>query len=107
DCPYYSFLYHISRYAFILPVRWLLRYPIRTDLFIRQVRCPIRILHGSRDRLIPYRQSEMLLALAPERIMLYPIEGAGHNNLPAFPQYHDLLYELLHAEEITVVALRA
>ncbi len=107
DCPYYSFLYHIKRYGFILPVRWLLRYPIRTDLFIREVSCPIRILHGSRDRLIPYRQSEMLLALAPERIMLYPIEGAGHNNLPAFPQYHDLLYELLHAEEIAVVALRA
>ncbi|MCC7504374.1 MAG: alpha/beta fold hydrolase [Saprospiraceae bacterium] len=107
DCPYYSFLYHISRYGFLLPIRWLLRYPIRTDLYIREVRCPVRILHGSRDRLIPYRQSEMLLALAPERIVLYPIQGAGHNNLPDFEQYHDLLYELLHAEEITVVARRA
>ncbi len=107
DCPYYSFLYNINRYAFLLPVRWLLRYPIRTDLFIRKVRCPVHILHGSRDRLIPYRQSEMLRALAPERITLYAIDGAGHNNLPAFPQYHDLLYDLLHAEEIAVMNLAA
>ena len=96
DCPYYSFLYHIRRYAFILPVRWLLRYHIRTDQFIRKVHCPIAILHGSRDRLIPYRQSEMLRALSPQHIRLFPIEGAGHNNLPDFPQYHDLLYDLLN-----------
>lgn len=99
DCPYYSFLYQVKRYAFFLPVRWLLRYHIRTDLFIRKVHCPIAILHGTRDRLIPYRQSEMLRALAPERIRLFPIEGAGHNNLPDFPQYHDLLYDLLNEVE--------
>lgn len=107
DCPYYSFLYNIRRYVFFLPVRWLLRYHIRTDLFIKKIRCPVFILHGRRDRLIPYRQSEMLRALAPERVTLFPIEGAGHNNLPDFPQYHDLLYDILHAEEIGVVAMRA
>lgn len=96
DCPYYSFLHHISRYAFILPVQWLLRYHIRTDRFVKKVHCPVFILHGSRDRLIPYRQSEMLRALNPEGILLYPIEGAGHNNLPDFPNYHDLLYDILH-----------
>jgi fermentation-respiration switch protein FrsA (DUF1100 family) len=98
DCPYYSFLYHIRRYGFWLPIRWLLRYHIRTDQFIKKVQCPVHMLHGRRDRLIPYRQSEMLQAIAPDRIKLYPIEGAGHNNLPAFPEYHDLLYDLLHEE---------
>ncbi len=98
DCPYYSFLHHISRYAFILPVRWLLRYHLRTDRFIKMIQCPVYILHGSRDRLIPYRQSEMLLALAPANVRLFPIEGAGHNNLPDYPQYHDLLYDFLNDE---------
>ncbi len=96
DCPYYSFLYHIRRYAFILPLNWLLRYHIRTDRFIKKVQVPVFILHGSKDRLIPYRQSEMLHQLAPERIVLFPITGAGHNNLPEFPAYHDLLYDILH-----------
>ncbi len=107
DCPYYSFLYHISYYGFFLPVRWLLRYQIRTDLFIKKVQCPVHILHGRRDRLIPYRQSEMLKAIAPEKINLMPIEGAGHNNLPDFPEYHDLLYDILHEETETEQMLRA
>ncbi len=100
DCPYYSFYYHIHRYGFWLPLRWLLRYHIRTDLFIRKVHCPIFIFHGKKDRLIPYRQSEMLRQLAPERIQLIPIEEAGHNNLPEFPEYHDLLYDILHTSAL-------
>jgi hypothetical protein len=97
DCPYYSFLYNIRRYLFWMPLKWLLRYQIRTDQFIRKVQCPVFILHGARDRLIPYRQSEMLQALNPGNIQLYPIAGAGHNNLPDFPEYHVLLYDILHA----------
>ncbi|MBK8556985.1 MAG: alpha/beta hydrolase [Lewinellaceae bacterium] len=103
DCPYYSFLYNSRRYGFFLPLRWLLRYQIRTDRFIKKVQCPIHILHGSRDRLFPIRQSEMLVALAPDNITLHRIEGAGHNNLPDFPEYHELLYDLLH-EEVREVA---
>lgn len=96
DSPYYSFLYHITHYAFILPTRWLLRYHIRTDRFIKKVHCPIHIIHGRRDRLIPHRQSEMLKALVPDKVTLHSIEGAGHNNLPSYPVYHDLLYDILH-----------
>jgi fermentation-respiration switch protein FrsA (DUF1100 family) len=98
DCPYYSFLHHIKRYGFWMPVSWLLRYHIRTDRFIKKVKCPVYILHGDRDRLIPYRQSVQLQQLAPDNIRLFPIRGAGHNNLPAFPEYHDLLYDILHGE---------
>jgi alpha-beta hydrolase superfamily lysophospholipase len=98
DCPYYSFLYHINRYGFWMPLKWLLRYHIRTDQFIKKVTCPVHILHGKRDRLIPFKQSVMLQAINPSRITLHPIEGAGHNNLPDFPEYHDLLYDILHGE---------
>lgn len=107
DCPYYSFLYHITRYGFILPIRWLLRYHIRTDRFIKKVQCPVYILHGKKDRLIPYRQSEMLKALVPDNITLYPIPEAGHNNLPDFPEYHDLLYDILHGEQAEQLRQRA
>lgn len=107
DSPYYSFLYHISRYAFMLPLKLLLRYQIRTDRYIKKVHCPIHILHGNRDRLIPYKQSEMLKALVPEKITLHTIPGGGHNNLPSYPLYHDLLYDILHVafeEELKLAA---
>jgi fermentation-respiration switch protein FrsA (DUF1100 family) len=106
DCPYYSFLHHIRRYAFLLPISWLLRYHIRTDHFVKKINCPVYILHGARDRMIPMRQGEMLRDLAPHKITLFPIDGASHNNLPDFPLYHDLLYDILH-EQLTLSSLHA
>lgn len=95
DSPYYSFYHNVRRWAFVLPLRWILRYQIRTDQFIRHVEAPIYIIHGARDRLIPISDSHKLKALRPEAIQLLEIPGAGHNNLPDFPAYHEHLYELL------------
>ena len=95
DSPYYSFYHHVRRYAFILPLRLLLRYQIRTDQFIRQVQAPIYIIHGTKDRLIPISDSKRLRALAPHAIQLIEVAGAGHNNLPDYPEFHELLYTIL------------
>jgi len=103
DSPYYSFLYQVKRYGFLLPLKLLLRYQIRTDRFIKKVTCPIFILHGTKDRLVSYRQSLMLQQLAPERITHLPIVGGYHNNLPTFPEYHEYLYEMLHEEPIELL----
>lgn len=107
DCPYFSFLYHIKRYGFFLPVGLLLRYHIRTDRFIKKVSCPVHILTGVKDRLIPMKQSLMLQQLMPNRIQVYPIPGAGHNNLPSFPIYHDMLYDILHNQDAPQAQKRA
>jgi pimeloyl-ACP methyl ester carboxylesterase len=96
DSPYYSFLHHIRLYAFILPLKWLLRYKIRTDQFIKKVTCPTFILHGNKDRLIPYNQSVKLKSENPDKIELITVEGGGHNNLPDFPEYQEWLYDILH-----------
>lgn len=99
DSPYYSFLYQVRQYGFWLPLKWILRYKIRTDFFIKKVECPAFILHGAKDRLISFRQGRMLAGLAP-RGELIPIEGGGHNDLPSFPEYHDHLYDILHDEAL-------
>ena len=100
DSPYYSFLHQIMRYGFLLPIRFLLRYKIRTDQFIKKVQCPIFLLHGNKDTLIPYHFSVRLHKLVPKQSWLYTIEGGGHNNLPNFPEYHEFLYDILHEEEL-------
>ncbi len=96
DSPYFSFLYQIRRYGFFLPIRWLLKYQIRTDQFIKKVSCPIFILHGTKDRLIPFRNSKLLKSVVPQKVKVYPIKDAGHNNLSDFPEYHELLYDILN-----------
>ena len=99
DSPYYSFFHNIRRWGFWLPLRWLLRYQMRTDQFLKSITCPVFVIHGTRDHIFPYRYSERLRNLAPEKVILFPVEGAGHNNLPDYPEFHDLIYDLLNDDD--------
>lgn len=96
DSPYYSFYYNTHRFLFWTPLKWILRYDIRTDQYLKTITCPIKIIHGTKDHLLPYKQSEMLKALYPTKIILMPIEGAHHNNLTDYPEYHQILYDCLN-----------
>ena len=95
DSPYYNFARVIERFLPILPVRVVLRYQLRTDRWIRKVNCHTYIIHGTRDWLIPIRHSEKLKALNPGKITLIKIKGGGHNNLPAFSEYHNFVRDIL------------
>ena len=95
DAPYYSFLKVVERFIPVLPVKLVLRYHLRTDKWIRHVNCHTYIIHGTKDWLIPIRQSERLQKLNPHKITLIRIAGGGHNNLPTFPEYHNFVRDIL------------
>lgn len=95
DAPYYNFRQVVERFLPILPVRYVLRYHLRTDKWIQKVQCPVYILHGTRDWLIPIRHSQQLQKFNPRRITLIRINGGGHNNLPRFSEYHNFLRDIL------------
>ncbi|MCD8529233.1 MAG: alpha/beta hydrolase [Chitinophagales bacterium] len=95
DSPYYS-MYHLAKmYLPFLPIASLLKYPLRTDQFIRTVKCPIYIIHGTDDKLIPYRHA-LKLSQLNTRATLIRIKGGGHNNLPNFSEYHHIIYDILN-----------
>jgi len=48
---------------------------------IRQTRAPILIIHGTRDETVPFSMGQRLFAVAPEPKFLFPVEGAGHNDV--------------------------
>jgi uncharacterized protein len=95
DSPYYNFRRVVERFIPILPVRYVLRYHLRTDKWIRHVNCHTYIIHGTKDRLIPIRHSEALQNLNPGKITLIRIQGGGHNNLPKFDEYHNFIRDIL------------
>ena len=95
DAPYFSFIKVVERFTPCMPHRWLLRYHLHTDQWIRKVNCHTYILHGTRDRLIPIKHSEQLQQINPHKITLIRIHGGGHNNLPSFPEYHNFIRDIL------------
>lgn len=95
DSPYYSFRKVVERFLPILPLRYVLRYHLRTDLWLPRVRCHTYIIHGTRDWLIPIRHSERLQQLNLSRVTLIRIHGGGHNNLNTFPEYHNFVRDIL------------
>ncbi len=95
DSPFYNFTKAVQRFIPVLPMRYVLRYRLRTDKWLGKVKCHTYIIHGSKDRLIPISQSQKLQQLNPRKITLITIEGGGHNNLPSFPEYHNFLRDIL------------
>lgn len=78
DSPFMSVLDRASATYPWLPVRFLLNHPFRSDLAIGAVRMPVLILHGERDRVVPFGDGQRLFerANAPKRFQRYP--EAGH-----------------------------
>lgn len=95
DSPYYNFIKAVGRYLPGLPYRYLLRYHLRTDIWIKRVQCHTYIIHGTKDWLIPIKHSEELQKINPQKITLIRINGGGHNNLPSFYEYHNFIRDIL------------
>jgi pimeloyl-ACP methyl ester carboxylesterase len=65
------------------------------------IRCPVLVIHGTRDEVIPFAHGRALLAAATSRTQSFGVEGAGHNDLlqVAGPRYREALQ--LFARSIT------
>lgn len=94
ESPYYS-LSDLARRQFPFLPPMLLKYPLRTDLWITDVSCPISLFHGTNDEFIPYESSERLLPRISAEHELVAIHGGGHNDLGEFAEYHRRLDEIL------------
>jgi len=48
---------------------------------VRRLECPVLVLHGDRDEIVPLSHGRALFEAAPEPKRLCILEGAGHNDL--------------------------
>ena len=64
----------------LLPFGWLVRDKYNSLARITAIKCPLLILHGDQDELVPFSQAEKLFQAAnpPKRFELLP--GTGHND---------------------------
>jgi len=95
ETPYYSILSLAQAQRPFLPVRWLLKYPMRNDLNIKKVTCPVHLFHGTADAYIPYKQAVNLAKTYGDLNILHTYEGGTHGNLDTFPAFREKIKELL------------
>ena len=63
---------------------------------IGKVKCPLTVIHGTDDSVIPFAQGKELFGLAPEPKRFVAVEGADHNDLIGvldLEEYRGLLRE--------------
>ncbi|MCH2488951.1 MAG: lysophospholipase [Flavobacteriales bacterium] len=99
DAPYYSLAKVTGRYMPFMPLSIILKYPMPTYKWLKYVNCPIHIIHGTDDKLIPFKSSVKLSEIKPKQTRLYPIIGGGHKNMNTFESYHKALTEIIIGEE--------
>lgn len=61
-----------------LPVRLLARFHYNTKDYVREVKCPVLIVHGPQDEIIPFEHGRRLFELAKEPKAFLEI-GGSHN----------------------------
>ena len=100
--PLYSLLRTVHRYLPFMPAKPFLRYNIPTFQYLKNVRCPIKIIHGSDDRLVPISTAVDLSEINPALTRLYVILGAGHINIHQFEEYHRVMEEIFEERKVFI-----
>ena len=95
DAPYYSLSKVAKKFIPFMPLSILIKFPMPTYKWLRYVHCPIHIIHGTDDRLIPYKTSVKLSKIKPEITTLHTVIGGGHKNLNTFESYHKMLHDII------------
>lgn len=91
--PYYSLPYLIKSKHAYLPTS-ILKYRFMTIDFLKQVKCPITIFHGTADELIPVSNAERLLKEVPS-IDYVVVPNCLHNDIPYTSMYQEKMKTIL------------
>jgi len=102
DAPYYSLTKVTSRYMPFMPLSIILKFPMPTYKWLKYVNCPIHIIHGTNDKLIPFKSSVKLSKIKPKHTRLWPVIGGGHKNLNNFESYHRMLGEIVNYKKTEI-----
>lgn len=94
ETPYFSLKDLTATFYPYVP-GFLLKYPLRTDLALPNVKSPVYLFHGTRDAVVPYPSSERLLPLIASAKEMVTIPDGEHNGLRLTPTYNTALDRFL------------
>jgi len=99
ETPFNNMIDTAKYYLPFLPAMFLLRYRFRSDIYIRQIKCPIHIFHGTNDIIVPYPLAAKLYKAAKlnnSQVYFTTIKKGKHSNLKKFWVFRSRLAEFLN-----------
>ncbi len=96
ETPFYNIM-DVAKNRFpIFPVKKLLKYQFPNNEHIKEVECPISIIHGTSDYIVPFKSGERLFNSSNKKTTIFiRVEKGSHNNLSDFDKYHEFIKEIL------------
>ena len=79
----------------LIPIQWMMRYPLDTAQFIEQIHQPIYLIHGTDDKLIRPARAQALVSHAQGKAHIEWVKGAGHTDDALFTYRNQWLKRLL------------
>ena len=95
ETPYYSLPDLLSTYAPIYPTGRMSHFKFPVGDYLKDVKVPITIFHGTSDGVIPYRCAAKLKKVLKPTDEFISIDGGSHNNLNDFALFHSKLDSVL------------
>jgi uncharacterized protein len=93
--PYYSMLDLVHHYYSFVP-GFMVKYKLRTNEYVKEVKAPITIFHGTDDKIIPVENAYKLQAiLKPANDTLIIVEGKTHHGVGNWNEYKSELTNIL------------
>lgn len=94
EAPYFSLIDLGKYYTPFLPYRLLVRYPLLSGKYIKKVTAPVSIIHGVKDKTVPFASGKKLAEAAPNLAKLYELPLADHNDLHLFDGFYEALEDI-------------
>lgn len=95
ETPFYSIPDLFSHYAPIYPTSRMSHFKFTVGEYLKDVKEPVIIFHGTNDNTIPYSSAAKLKRVLKPGDEFITIENGTHNNLNDFPLFHQKLDSLL------------
>jgi len=94
ETPYYSIPSLAKNYFPIYPVNLMIKYSFPIHTYLKNIKCPITIFHGTGDEVISYKHS-LRLKNDNKKIELISIQNGKHNDLSRYDLFQKKLDSLL------------
>jgi len=98
ESPLYDLSYTAKKYYPLLPkLKYISNYSFDTAMHFSDVNCPVLILHGKKNKLVHYTNSQKLYELNKENTQLEIMPEGDHYNMMKQQKYLELMSKAFRA----------